>query len=251
MEPCHSLLMQSNASINTFPWSSKSTKITNVKFRTPWECNKATTWYWSSFSSSDKLSLNQQKKHGTEKLNQSSLLSAQNVMKNYYTEVNSSTQRNHAWWKGCIIIIIIFTIFIVETAFVFNSREAMVQALPKLQRHFAYFGFLTNFSSIQCKVVWMHYWTNSEVCTFAQCLIVFTVVKGIFFSGAFCAVFWLKKISLLSGLFFANVLISHDKDLHHDFAVYINYKCLFYSDASMIVHCIIAGAVEIETAFMN
>jgi len=81
----------------------------------------------------------------------------------------------------------------------------------------------------------MHYWTNLEIHTFAEHLIVFAVVEGIFFSRAFFAVFWLKKHDLLSGLSFANELISCDEGPHHDFAIYINNKCLPYPAAPMIV----------------
>jgi len=64
------------------------------------------------------------------------------------------------------------------------------------------FDAVTNFPSIQHKIDWMRYWTNSETCTFAECLIAFAAIEGIFFSGAFCAVFWLKKRGLLPGLSF-------------------------------------------------
>ena len=97
----------------------------------------------------------------------------------------------------------------------------------------------------------MRYWTNLETRTFAERLIAFAAVEGIFFSGAFCAVFWLKKRGLLPGLSFANELISHDEGLHHDFAVYINNERLLYPAAPMIVRRIIAGAVEIKTNFIN
>jgi len=115
------------------------------------------------------------------------------------------------------------------------------------------FNAFTNFPSIQCKIDWMHYWTNSEICTFAECLIAFAAVDGIFFSGTFCAVFWLKKCGLLFSLSFANELISHNKGLHHcDFAVYINNEHLLYNPAAPMIVChIIAGTVEIETDFIN
>jgi len=64
------------------------------------------------------------------------------------------------------------------------------------------FDAVNNFPSIQSKINWMRYWTNTETRTFAERLIVFAAVEGIFFSGAFCAVFWLKKRGLLPGLSF-------------------------------------------------
>ena len=113
------------------------------------------------------------------------------------------------------------------------------------------FDAVNNFPSIQSKIDWMRYWTNTETRTFAERLIAFAAVEGIFFSGAFCAVFWLKKRGLLPGLSFANEPISPDEGRHRDFAVYINNERLLYPAAPMIVRCIIAGTVEIETDFIN
>jgi ribonucleotide reductase beta subunit family protein with ferritin-like domain len=113
------------------------------------------------------------------------------------------------------------------------------------------FDAINTFPSIQSKINWMQYWTNSEARTFAERLIAFAAVEGIFFSGAFCAVFWLKKRGLLPGLSFANELISRDEGLHRDFAVYINNKRLLYPAPPLTVRRIIESAVEIETNFIT
>lgn len=65
-------------------------------------------------------------------------------------------------------------------------------------------------------------WINSKN-SFAERLVAFAAVEGIFFSGSFCAIFWLKKKSLMPGLTFSNEMISRDEGLHTDFA------CLLYS----------------------
>jgi ribonucleotide reductase beta subunit family protein with ferritin-like domain len=86
--------------------------------------------------------------------------------------------------------------------------------------------------------------------TFAHRLVAFAAVEGIFFSGSFCAIFWMKKRGLLPGLTFSNELISRDEGLHCDFA------CLLYSKLHQkldhsVVQDIIKSAVEIETKFIN
>ncbi|MEM5804215.1 MAG: ribonucleotide-diphosphate reductase subunit beta, partial [Candidatus Aenigmatarchaeota archaeon] len=85
---------------------------------------------------------------------------------------------------------------------------------------------------------------------FRERLIAFAAVEGIFFSGAFCSIFWLKKRGLMPGLCFSNELISRDEGLHCEFA------CLLYSMFEnkcdeKVVHEIIKSAVEIEEEFVR
>ncbi|KAK6146130.1 hypothetical protein DH2020_019999 [Rehmannia glutinosa] len=85
--------------------------------------------------------------------------------------------------------------------------------------------------------------------SFAERLVAFACVEGIFFSGSFCAIFWLKKRGMMPGLTFSNELISRDEGLHCDFA------CLLYSLLRkqlhwQRVHLIVQEAVEIETEFV-
>ena len=76
---------------------------------------------------------------------------------------------------------------------------------------------------VQRKANWALRWCNSANASFAECMIAFVAVKGIFFSGSFCAIFWLKKRGLMPGLSFSNELISLDEELH------CNFACLLYS----------------------
>jgi len=85
---------------------------------------------------------------------------------------------------------------------------------------------------------------------FAQRLVAFAAVEGIFFSGSFCALFWLKKRGLMPGLTFSNELISRDEGLHTDFA------CLLYSKLKTkldvhVVHEIVRDAVKWEIQFVT
>jgi len=98
------------------------------------------------------------------------------------------------------------------------------------------------------KAAWALKWIDSE--SFAERLIAFAAVEGIFFSGSFCSIFWLKKRGLMPGLTFSNELISRDEGLHCDFA------CLLYSQlANKLpeekVKAIITNAVEIEKEFVS
>jgi len=101
---------------------------------------------------------------------------------------------------------------------------------------------------IKRKAEWALKWIGSER-SFAERLIGFACVEGIFFSGSFCAIFWIKKRGMMPGLTFSNELISRDEGLHRDFA------CLLYRhlnnklDKSVILDIIIS-AVEIEKEFV-
>jgi len=103
--------------------------------------------------------------------------------------------------------------------------------------------------AVQAKAAWALKWIASDA-PFAQRLVAFACVEGIFFSGSFCALFWLKKRGLMPGLTFSNELISRDEGLHCDFA------CLLYSMlerplAEAQVQAIVREAVEIERAFVS
>ena len=85
--------------------------------------------------------------------------------------------------------------------------------------------------------------------SFAQRLVAFAAVEGIFFSGSFCAIFWLKKRGLMPGLAFSNELISRDEGLHCDFAC-ATYALLDHRLDDATVHAIVGEAVEVEKAFV-
>lgn len=103
--------------------------------------------------------------------------------------------------------------------------------------------------SIQRKANWAIRWIqNGE--SFAIRLVAFAAVEGIFFSGAFASIFWLKKRGLMPGLTFSNELISRDEGLHTDFACLL-YRHLNEHPTEQQVHDIIADAVTIETHFFT
>ncbi len=101
---------------------------------------------------------------------------------------------------------------------------------------------------IKKKADWALRWISEG--SFAERLVAFAAVEGIFFSGSFCAIFWLKKRNLLPGLCFSNELISRDEGLHRDFACLL-YSMLEYKLDQTRIHAIIREAVEYEQEFVD
>jgi ribonucleotide reductase beta subunit family protein with ferritin-like domain len=111
-----------------------------------------------------------------------------------------------------------------------------------------YFRAIDEIPCVREKALWALKWINS-VDDFATRLVAFACVEGIFFSGSFCAIYWIKKRGLLPGLTFSNELISRDEGLHTEFAVALYHTLANKLDNSTI-HEIIQSAVEKETAFI-
>lgn len=99
------------------------------------------------------------------------------------------------------------------------------------------------------KADWALEWIESD--NFAERLIAFAAVEGIFFSGSFCSIFWLKKRGLMPGLTFSNELISRDEGLHCDFACLLYVNHLKNKLPEETVQKIIADAVEVEKEFVT
>lgn len=112
-----------------------------------------------------------------------------------------------------------------------------------------HFKAIDNFPCIKKKAEWAIKWINDKRSSFATRLIAFACIEGIFFSGAFCSIFWLKKRGLMPGLTFSNELISRDEALHTEFAVLLYSKLVKKLSKSKIIE-IIKDAVEIEKEFI-
>ncbi|MCJ7801771.1 MAG: ribonucleotide-diphosphate reductase subunit beta [Candidatus Marinimicrobia bacterium] len=111
------------------------------------------------------------------------------------------------------------------------------------------FNAIEHFPCIKKKSDWAQKWIHDNRSSFATRLVAFACVEGIFFSGAFCSIYWLKKRGLMPGLTFSNELISRDEALHCEFAILLYSKLLKKMDKARI-HEIIKEAVEIETEFI-
>ena len=107
---------------------------------------------------------------------------------------------------------------------------------------------ITHIPCIQAKAEWAIKWMNED-CAFVQRLVAFACVEGIFFSGSFCAIYWLKKRGLMPGLTLSNALISRDEGLHTDFACLLYKLCTTTLDIDTI-HAIIDSAVTCEISFI-
>ncbi len=111
------------------------------------------------------------------------------------------------------------------------------------------FNAIENLDLVKKKAEWALRWIDNG--TFTERLIAFAAVEGIFFSGSFCSIFWLKKRGLMPGLAFSNELISRDEGMHCDFA------CLLYNDhivnklSQKTIESIISDAVAIEKEFVS
>jgi len=102
---------------------------------------------------------------------------------------------------------------------------------------------------VQKKAEWALRWIEKG--SFAERLIAFAAVEGIFFSGSFCSIFWLKKRGLMTGLTFSNELISRDEGLHCDFACLLYQNHIQHQLPEESVKEIIRHAVEIEKEFVS
>jgi len=110
------------------------------------------------------------------------------------------------------------------------------------------FNAIDTIPAIKKKADWALKWINSE--SFIDRLIAFAAVEGIFFSGSFCSIFWLKKRGLLPGLTFSNELISRDEGMHCDFACHLYNNHIENKVPESRIKEIICGALEIEKEFI-
>ncbi len=119
---------------------------------------------------------------------------------------------------------------------------------PQEKNHL--FKALDTVPSVKKKGEWALRWLDRKRGNFAERLVAFAAVEGIFFSGSFCALFWLKKQGIMQGLTFSNELISRDEGLHCDFACLLHSKLNRGAGENMI-HRIIGEAVKIEIEFVT
>ena len=114
------------------------------------------------------------------------------------------------------------------------------------------FNAIDTVPCVKKKADWAMKWINSTTAPFAQRLLGFAAVEGIFFSGSFCAIFWIRstKKGLLPALTYSNELISRDEGMHTDFAMLL-YSMLVNKLSKEVVYDLIKEAVEIEKEFVT
>jgi len=111
------------------------------------------------------------------------------------------------------------------------------------------FNAIDTIPAVKKKADWALKWVESE--HFQERLVAFAAVEGIFFSGSFCSIFWLKKRGLMPGLSFSNELISRDEGMHCDFAVLLHNNYLANKVSEERIKEIILSALEIEKEFIT
>ena len=131
-----------------------------------------------------------------------------------------------------------------------ETYSLLIDTLVKEEREKTkLFEAINNFPCIKKKADWSIKWINDNRSSFATRLIAFACVEGIFFSGSFCSIYWLKKRGLMPGLTFSNELISRDEGMHTDFAVLLFSKLEKKPKKSKILD-ILKDAVKIEKEFI-
>ncbi|CAA20100.1 Ribonucleoside-diphosphate reductase small chain [Schizosaccharomyces pombe] len=125
--------------------------------------------------------------------------------------------------------------------------DTYIREPKEKQRHF---DAILTMGSIKAKAKWALRWINDEDSTYAIRLVAFAAVEGIFFSGSFASIFWLKKRGLMPGLTFSNELICRDEGLHTDFAC-LMFSHLKHRPGRKVVEAIIVEAVDIEKEYFT
>ena len=111
------------------------------------------------------------------------------------------------------------------------------------------FNAINVFPCIKRKSDWAQKWIHDNRSSFATRLVAFACIEGIFFSGAFCSIYWMKKRGLMPGLTFSNELISRDEALHCEFAILLYSKLVKKMNKAKFYE-LVKEAVEIETEFI-
>ncbi|KAI9827783.1 MAG: Ribonucleotide-diphosphate reductase (RNR), small subunit [Thelocarpon impressellum] len=131
-----------------------------------------------------------------------------------------------------------------------ETYSLLIDSYIKDQKQRTYlFDAIDTIPCIRKKADWAIRWIQDEQSTFAQRLVAFAAVEGIFFSGSFASIFWLKKRGLMPGLTFSNELISRDEGLHTDFACLL-FSHLRHRPSQDAVRAVITEAVTIEQEFL-
>jgi ribonucleoside-diphosphate reductase beta chain len=164
----------------------------------------------------------------------------ENLVDNFYSEVQYPEARAYYAFQIAMETIHSETYRLLIETYVTDTDE---------QR--TLFKAIENFPAIQKKAAWALRWTNRDIASFAERLIAFVAVEGIFFSGSFCSIFWLKKKGLMPGLTFSNELISRDEGLHCDFAVNLYMNHIVQKLSEDRIKEILLSALDVEREFIT
>ena len=121
--------------------------------------------------------------------------------------------------------------------------------IPDDDKKMELFRAVENFPAIKAKADWALNWVETD--DFAESLVAFAAVEGIFFSGSFCAIFYMKKRGLLPGLTFSNELIARDEGMHVDFAIHLHENHLVNKVPKKRIREILLNALIVEKEFIT
>lgn len=161
----------------------------------------------------------------------------ENLVLNFYNEVKNSEARTFYGFQIAIESIHSETYSLLIDSYVKDPQEKT-----------DLFNAIDTIPAVKGKADWAMKWIDNG--SFPERLLAFAAVEGIFFSGSFCAIFWLKNRGLMPGLGFSNELISRDEALHCSFAILL-YSKLENKLSQEIIHKIFGDAVEIEKKFIT
>jgi ribonucleoside-diphosphate reductase beta chain len=164
----------------------------------------------------------------------------ENLVNNFYNEVQFPEAR--AFYAVQIMM---------ETIHSETYRLLVENYVTNREEQETLFKAVENFGAIKRKADWALKWTTRENATFAERLIAFIAVEGIFFSGSFCSIFWLKKRGLMPGLSFSNELISRDEGLHCEFAVTLYQNYIEHKLDQRRIKEILLSALDVEKEFIT
>jgi ribonucleoside-diphosphate reductase beta chain len=164
----------------------------------------------------------------------------ENLVDNFYSEVQYPEARAYYAFQIAMETIHSETYKLLIETYVTDTEEQN-----------SLFRAIETFPAIQKKANWALRWTNRDRASFAERLIAFVAVEGIFFSGSFCSIFWLKKKGLMPGLTFSNELISRDEGLHCDFAVNLYNNHIKYKLSDDRIKEILLSALDVEREFIT
>jgi ribonucleoside-diphosphate reductase beta chain len=162
----------------------------------------------------------------------------ENLAENFYREVQYPEAKFFYGFQLMMENIHSFTYSLLIDTYINNTKEKN-----------ECFRALEHLPAVKKKADWALKWIKSD--NFAERLIAFAAVEGIFFSGSFCSIFWLKSRGLMNGLCSANALIFKDENLHCDFAIHLLNNHIVNKPSEKRIREILLSALEIEKEFIT
>jgi len=190
---------------------------------------------WSKMSNNEKYFI----KHILAFFAASDGIVNENLVENFYSEIQLPEARAFLSFQSAM-----------ETIHSETYRLLLEVLVVDLTEQSKLFEAILNFPAIKKKAEWALKWTNRKTASFAERLIAFVAVEGIFFSGSFCAIFWLKSKGILPGVCFSNELISRDEGLHCEFAIHLYNNYIKNKLSQNRIQEILVSALNTEKEFI-